>query len=132
MQLKIDTKEHFSILRPLVTHIDDNMADELAALCLTYLDKNIKNVILNLNQISLIGAKATIIIIKLQQSFYKRNASFLICELKPNIREIIEKSGFSESFNYAPTESEASDIIQMEEIERELMGNESDLSDINQ
>lgn len=123
MQLKIDTKDNFTIIRPLETHINDNMADELAALCLNYLDKNIKNVILNLNQISLIDVKATKIIIQLQQSFYKKSTSFIICNLKPNIKEIMEKS---ESFNYTPTESEASDIIQMEEIERELIGNEGE------
>lgn len=133
MHLKIDTKEKFSILRPLVSHINDNMADELAALCLNYLDKNMKNVILNLNQISLIDVKATKIIVKLQESFYKKNTSFIICELKPNIKEIMEKSEFSEFFNYAPTESEASDIIQMEEIERELLGNDDDdISGTNQ
>ncbi len=128
MHLKIDTKERFSILRPLVSHIDDNMADELAALCLNYLNKNVKNIILNLNQISLIDVKATKIIIKLQKFFYKKNASFIICELKAPIKENIEKSEFFEFFNYAPTESEASDIIQMEEIERELLGNEDEIS----
>jgi anti-anti-sigma factor len=123
MQVKIDTKEKFSVLQPLASHINDNMADELAALCLNYLNKNIKNVILNLKEIFIIDINAANIIIRVQQIFYKKNASFIICELKPNIKEIMEKSKFSEFFNYTPTESEASDIIQMEEIERELLGN---------
>lgn len=121
MLVKIDTKEKFTVLRPLISTINDNMADELAAQCLDYLKKNIKNVILNLKDVFFIDVKTCTIIKEVQQIFYKNNASFIICELKPNIKEIMEQSLFSEFFNYTPTESEASDMIQMEEIERELL-----------
>ena len=124
MLVKIDTKEKYTVLQPLTPYINDNLADELAAQCLDYLNKNIKNIILNLKDISLIDTTASVIILKVQQTFYNTNASFIICELKPNIKEIMEQSLFSEFFNYTPTESEASDMIQMEEIERELLRGE--------
>ena len=37
-----------------------------------------------------------------------------------NVKEAFAKTNLLETINYTPTESEAWDIVQMEEIEREL------------
>ena len=60
-------------------------------------------------------------LVKLQQSFYEQNASFVVCSLQPAVEESLDKTGLLELMNITPTETEAWDIIQMEEIERELM-----------
>ncbi len=63
-------------------------------------------------------------LLKLQQSFYDQQASFVICELQPAVEEMLDQNGILEVMNVTPTESEAWDIVQMEEIERELLGGE--------
>jgi anti-anti-sigma regulatory factor len=60
----------------------------------------------------------------LQQSFYENNASLVICGLQPAVEDRLEELGLSETMNITPTESEAWDIVQMEEIERELLDSE--------
>jgi len=45
----------------------------------------------------------------------------VICELQPPVEEFLDKGQLLEMMNMTPTESEAWDIIQMEEIERELL-----------
>jgi len=60
-------------------------------------------------------------LVKIQQAFYEQNASFVVCELQPELEKYLDQSGLLELMNAVPTESEAWDIIQMEEIERELM-----------
>ena len=45
----------------------------------------------------------------------------MICELQPPVEEFLDKGQLLEMMNMTPTESEAWDIIQMEEIERELL-----------
>ena len=60
-------------------------------------------------------------IARLQQSFYESNASFVICNLQPTVEESLDKLELLELLNITPKESEAWDIVQMEEIERELL-----------
>jgi anti-anti-sigma factor len=123
MQVKIDTKEKFTLVLPLESHIYDNMAEELAAICHRYLETKEKNLLLNFRTVTTIDKSTANIITKVQQVFYEKNASFVICELSPAVKDTFKQSDLLDSLNYAPTESEAGDIIQMEEIERELSDN---------
>ncbi len=60
-------------------------------------------------------------LVTIQQTFYDNGASFVICELVPAIEQYLENNGFLEIMNVTPTESEAWDIVQMEEVESELL-----------
>lgn len=121
MEIKIDTKEKFTVVLPLESHIYDNMAAGLAATCNNYLQKDVKNVILDLQAVDKIDDGAVQTIAQLQNDFYEQNASFVICSIKPNVEEAFDKLELLEFLNITPTESEAWDIVQMEEIERELL-----------
>jgi anti-anti-sigma regulatory factor len=63
----------------------------------------------------------------LQEQFYENSASFVICNLSDPVSSQLEAFEIDEMLNITPTESEAWDIVQMEEIERELL----DGDDIN-
>ena len=56
------------------------------------------------------------------QANHEKNNSFVICSLQPGVEKMLDKAGLLEIMNVTPTESEAWDIVQMEEIERELLG----------
>jgi anti-anti-sigma regulatory factor len=130
MQVKVDTKEKFTSITPIEPHIYDNMAAELAATCNKVLEATPKNLILNLQAVTAIDDDAAQAIAQLQQQFYEANNSFVICEMKPTVEASFEKLELLEFLNATPTESEAWDIVQMEEIERELMdGDEITFSD---
>jgi anti-anti-sigma regulatory factor len=58
----------------------------------------------------------------IQQDFYEKNCSFVICELQESVENKLDEMELLEYMNCTPTESEAWDIVQMEEIERELLG----------
>jgi anti-anti-sigma regulatory factor len=64
------------------------------------------------------------ILANIQQEFYEKNCSFIICELQEKVEEKLDELEILEILNVTPTESEAWDILQMEEIERELLGDE--------
>ena len=59
-----------------------------------------------------------------QQKFYENNCSFVICGLQKEVEKKLDEHELLELMNVTPTESEAWDIVQMEEIERELLGDE--------
>lgn len=124
MQVKIDTKEKFTVVTPIEPHIYDNMTAKLVASCKEYLVNDVKNVILNLQFVTAVDDTVADTVTQLQQAFYEANASFVICEMKPEIEATFERLELFDLLNVTPTESEAWDIVQMEEIERELLNGE--------
>jgi anti-anti-sigma factor len=121
MEVKIDTKEKFTVVTPIEQELSANIAAEMSENCTAQLEKEPKNVILNLEKVNSIPESASEMILQLQQVFYDNNASFVICCLQPSVEKAFEKLELLELLNITPTESEAWDIVQMEEIERELL-----------
>jgi len=121
MKVKIDTRENFHAITILERDVAANMTAEMEQSLKEYLKNNVKNVILNCRDIKTMDDAAAETLVKIQQQFYEQNASFVVCNLQPELEESLDKTGLLELMNAVPTESEAWDIIQMEEIERELM-----------
>ena len=103
-----------------------NIAADLSQLVTKFLQQEIKNVVLKFSAVEIIEDKGAEELSQIQQQFYENNASFVICEIKPSIEAILEELELLEVMNITPTESEAWDIVQMEEIERELLDDESE------
>lgn len=121
MKVKIDTKEKFHVITLLQPDLSATMTEELSESLLSYLQSDIKNIVLNLKELQSIDNVSAEKIVKVQQKFYENNASFVICELQSSVEEFLDNDQLLEMMNVTPTESEAWDIIQMEEIERELL-----------
>jgi len=126
MGVKIDTKEKFHVITLLQPDLSATMTEELVDRLLPYLQTDIRNVVLNLRELQSIDNISAENLVKVQQKFYERNASFLICALQPQVEEFLDKNNLLEMMNVTPTESEAWDVVQMEEIERDLLDSESD------
>ena len=121
MQVKIDTREKFTVITPDTDVLSDNLTAELSSVIVQYLQNNPQNVVLNLKNVSTVDALAAERLVKLQQQFYESSASFVICEIQNNLEKKLEELELLDLMNITPSESEAWDIVQMEEIERELL-----------
>ena len=124
MNVKIDTKEKFTVLTPIGPTLSAILTEELDNLITDYLAKLVPHIVLNLNNILNLNEESAEKIASLQQKFYENNASLIICSLQPEAEAMLDRMELLELMNITPTESEAWDIIQMEEIERELTGDE--------
>ena len=120
MQVKTDTKEKFHVITVTDASLTADMAAELSDLLLNYLQNDVKNVILNLKELQSLDEIAAEKLVKLQQNFYENNSSFVICEIAKPVEDFLDSVNLLEIMSTTPTESEAMDIVQMEEIEREL------------
>jgi anti-anti-sigma factor len=132
MKVKIDTKEKFHVITLPGPSLSADMAAELTDLLLPYLQndanlppKPVKNIVLNLKELQSLDEAAAEKLVKLQQIFYENNTSFVVCEMQKPVEDFLDSVSLLEIMNTTPTESEAADIVQMEEIERELMDGES-------
>jgi len=124
MKVKIDTKEKFTVITPEEENLSANIAAELSETAIPFIHSHTKNVVLNVKQVATIDDMAAEQLAKLQQLFYENNASFVICEVQNCIEQKLDELELLEYLNITPTESEAWDIVQMEEIERELLDND--------
>jgi len=124
MQVKTNTKERFHVITVTDPALTADMAAELSDLLLAYLQNDVKNLILNLKELQSLDEIAAERLVKLQQNFYEKNSSFVICELQKQVEEFLDNVNLLEVMNTTPTESEAMDIVQMEEIEREFLNDE--------
>jgi anti-anti-sigma factor len=122
MQVKIDTKEKFHAITLPGPSLSASMTEELGESLLPYLQNDVKNVVLILKDIKTMDNAAAEKLVAIQQKFYENNASFVICELQKNVEEFLDRTELLEMMNVTPTQTEAWDIVQMEEIERELFG----------
>jgi anti-anti-sigma regulatory factor len=120
MIVKTDTKEKFIVLTPNAAIISANMTEEIEKLA-EYATSATPHVVIKMNEVKEIAPEAAHKLADVQQQFYERDHSFVICELQSAVETIFESEELTELMNITPTESEAWDIVQMEEIERELM-----------
>lgn len=124
MKFKIDTKEKFAVITPNEESLNASIAGQLSETAISILQKQPRNVILNLSNVTEINDEAAKLLAQLQQHFYENNASFVICEIQSRVEDKLEQTELLEMMNVTPTESEAWDIVQMEEVERELLDGE--------
>lgn len=124
MEVKTDTKEKFHVIAVAAPHLSALMTEELCNQLQRYLQDTIRNVVVNLKDVKSMDEEGAECLVKSQQAFYERGASFVVCELRPELEHFLDEKQLLELMNVTPTESEAGDIVQMEEIERELLDEE--------
>ena len=123
MNFKIDTREKFTIITPVSDFSSDNLTAEFKELVHSYLQHK-TNLVISLNNVVNIKENSVNDIAALQNEFYGQNISFVICELQPAVQSLVEKLELDDVMNITPTVTEAWDMVQMEEIERELLSDE--------
>ena len=124
MNVKTDTKEKFHAITVAEPSLSATMTDGLGDCLLPYLQNEVKNLVLILRDIETIEVAAAEKLVYIQQRFYENSASFVICELQKPVEEFLDQNDLLEMMNVTPTESEAWDIVQMEEVERDFLDEE--------
>jgi anti-anti-sigma factor len=121
MHYKIETKEKFTVLTLLDPNLSSNLVPELNDLIKKLGSTSPKNIVLNLEPVKDWDLSIMELFAQRQEEFYDNNTSFVLCCLSDNLQNALDLTEFGEVMNLTPTETEAWDIVQMEEIERELL-----------
>jgi anti-anti-sigma factor len=124
MNFKIDTKEKFHVISLNESLFSANMTDKLRELFTEVTQNDVKHIILNLKAVQSLEQPTAHFLVREQQEAYASNRSFVLCEIQPSVKDALKKLDLMDLLNVTPTESEAWDIVQMEEVERELLGGE--------
>lgn len=120
MKVKHDTKEKFHVITILESAVSANMTDGIEKAFNEATQNDVKNVIIDVSAVSDIHREAAEKLVSMQQISYENGHSFVVCGIQPEVEQFLDLEELLELMNVTPTLSEAMDIVQMEEIEREL------------
>jgi anti-anti-sigma regulatory factor len=121
MKFKIDTKERMHVIRVEESILTANMTEEIEKTLLSYLSSPIKNLVIDLEKIEELDESVGNTLCTIQQVFYEKQHSLVFCKMKKEVENYLDNLELLELMNVTNTESEAWDIVQMEEIEREYL-----------
>lgn len=124
MNVKLETKERFHVIKMLSPFASAIMAEELNELVGNCLKTPIKNIIIDMAAVEDMDQDFAQNLVKIQEHALEDNRSLVMYHFQKNTLKKLEESDLSDFLNITPTESEAWDIIHMEEIEREMFGND--------
>jgi anti-anti-sigma regulatory factor len=120
MNFKTDTKEKFIVISVECNHLTANLSEELFQKINETAEQPPHNVILKLEDVKQLDREVADGLAALREVFYDHHRSFVVCCLqKPVLKDVVDWE-LEDDLNVTLTESEAWDIVQMDEIEREL------------
>lgn len=120
MNVKIDTKEIFHVISILDKELTANMSASFMEIIAKKQEEEAKSLIIDLSNVDAIDSSFASSLKTLSIANYAHQKSFVICNMKETIKENLAAWEILDELNTTPTTSEAWDIVQMEEIEREL------------
>ncbi|MBM3445316.1 MAG: anti-anti-sigma factor [Bacteroidetes bacterium] len=120
MKVKIDTKEVFNVITIEEKVFTAIMAAELIKAIEDIQQQECLNIILNFQHVQEVETALLTVLEDIQQLQKGIGKSFVVCSMSGEIQQKLGVDKEYEKFHLPPTESEAWDIVQMEEIEREL------------
>jgi len=123
MKYNIDTKENFDIITPINDLFDQDLAEEIQQFLSASILKN-RSAIIDFSSIQSIENNLNQIIIDWHHKMYDSNLSFALCEMNDEVKKSMQENEESDILNITPKQIEAIDIVAMEGLERELLGDE--------
>jgi anti-anti-sigma regulatory factor len=120
MNVKIDTKEIFYVISITEEKLTANMAVEMIKDVTEKQKEANKSIILDFTALAEIDIDVIDLLVKWHEKIYQDKKSLVIFGLSNPVKSALNEAGLLELVNHTPTESEAWDIVQMEEIVREL------------
>src|SRR5665213_219606 len=121
MNVKISTNGKFHAITINETELAANMTEDLRNRLTFFLQDDIKNLVIIMKDIQKIDSAAARELLLIRNRFYENGATFVLCDLRPAVKKCFDLDEQFEPLQITPTFSEASDIVYLEEIEREMM-----------
>ncbi|MDP4130204.1 MAG: STAS domain-containing protein [Bacteroidota bacterium] len=121
MNVKISTNGKFHAITIHEPELAANMTEDLRNRLTFFLQDDIKNLVIIMKDIQKIDSAAARELLLIRNRFHENQASFVLCDLQPDVKNFFRLDEQFESLQITPTFSEASDMVYLEEIEREMM-----------
>ncbi|MFT4062526.1 MAG: hypothetical protein QM642_09240 [Edaphocola sp.] len=122
MTFKIDTKPTYTVITPETAIMDVNLAAALRQKVEELAAGNSQNFVMDMHLVGQIDMAAGAAMVQLHHDAYSNGCSLVWTALTEAGMQTMKKGQYHLSLNLAPTLAEAVDIISMEVLERDILG----------
>jgi anti-anti-sigma factor len=124
MEFKIDTKDTFTVITPVAKELNAQLADNIAAKCEEIRQNGSSNFIIDLQNATTADQHGLDALVKLHEDCYGNDRSLVFTGATAEVMRVMKENETDLLLNVAPKMIEAVDIISMEILERDLLGEE--------
>ncbi|WP_448529980.1 STAS domain-containing protein [Raineya sp.] len=114
-----EAEKHF-LLKILANKLDASNALEIKQAVLGLKDKNVKNLIINLNDVKYIDSSGLSAILVAHKVCTEAQGIMVLCGVSEHVLKLIKISQLDKVLDILPTEEEAIDAVFMKELEKEF------------
>ncbi|KGE86929.1 MAG: STAS domain-containing protein [Phaeodactylibacter xiamenensis] len=126
MEYKIKTEERYTVFTLQEENFNSLIAPDVKSELVLLADKDVKNLIMDLSEVKYVDSSGLSAILTADR-LWKKIGSFVLAGAgQPAVKKLMEISRLDTILIMVPTVSEAIDYIFMEDIERELNGDDSE------
>lgn len=122
MEFKIDTKPTYTVITPDSGDLSVNLAEVIRQKVEEATETGSHNFVIDLQNINSMYMSAGNVLLDLHQYVYDKGNSLVFTTLEDDVMQVMKKGQYHLSLNLTPTLKEAIDIISMEVLERDLLG----------
>jgi anti-anti-sigma factor len=126
MEYKIKTEERYTVFTLQEENFNSLIAPDVKSELVLLADKDVKNLIMDLSEVKYVDSSGLSAILTADRLWKKIGSFVLAGAEQPAIKKLMEISRLDTILTMVPTVSEAIDYIFMEDIERELNGDDSE------
>lgn len=117
---EIREAEKYFLLKILANKLDASNALEIKQAVLGLKDKNVKNLIINLNDVKYIDSSGLSAILVAHKVCTEAQGIMVLCGVSEHVLKLIKISQLDKVLDILPTEEEAIDAVFMKELEKEF------------
>lgn len=122
MEFKIDTKPTYTVITPESGDLSVNLAEVIRQKVDEATENGSQNFVVDLQNISSMEMVSGNTLLELHHAVYARGGSLVFTGLEDCVIQTMKQGQYHLSLNLTPTLIEAIDIISMEVLERDLLG----------
>lgn len=124
MKYRIDKQDSYAVLTLDEENLNSGLAPQLKSDLIMLSQEGVRNLIFDLSNTKFVDSSGLSAILTGHRLWKEESTFVLTGELHPMVKKLIEISRLESILNIIPTVSEAIDYVMMEEVERELQGEE--------
>lgn len=122
MEFKIDTKPTYTVITPDSGELSVNLAEVTRQKVAELVERGSHNFVIDLQNISGMDMAAGDLLLDMHHAVYNNAGSLVLSSPDDSVMQILKQGQYHLSLNITPTLIEAIDIISMEVLERDLLG----------
>lgn len=122
MEFKIDTKPTYTVITPDSGDLSVNLAEVIRQKVAEATETGSHNFVIDLKNISNMDMAAGNVLLEMHNTIYNHGGSLVFTSPEDGVMKTMKKGQYHLTLNITPTLVEAIDIISMEVLERDLLG----------